>query len=363
MAESTKHIVSLPIAVLNQRTFHYQASFFWYAHRKIYSESAPHKALILWAERNLPTEAVPSRTLPLNLESAPSIITPAFFETYSVKPESVAVPLNIQASVQAALTLIDDNTVIEILDCDMAHLRAAPDLEIDDNEVWVDDIYEDWHLKSQDENLPVIAPYLHANRTSFNGGFVPIIARAKTIKKIVADWAAIHIDILKRDHTNKIKWWAGMFSLQVACANHQIKMRPHNWTYIPGINELSDQHYIVHYSVDKTFNKKDQLWPYLPTAKLPSNAYYELLTGWQLHLEEVEEGQKSIDDTWRHWIAKCLMLGHPERGILNALVDKGLSRAIAGKEIAEARHHPYLRGAKEILAREREKWREPDVSS
>lgn len=353
MVDPTEHTVSLPIAVLNQRTFHYQASLFWFAHRKIYEESAKHKALILWAERNLPTEAVPAHTLPLDLESSPSLITPAFFDVFKVKAEAVAAPLNIQAAINVALQLIDDNTVIEILDCDMAHFRAAPSIKVGDDEVWVDDIYEAWHLKSRDENFSVIAPYLTATGTSFNGGFVPIIAKAKTIKKIIADWAKIHVDILKQDHPNKIKWWAGMFSLQAACTNHQIKMQRHNWTYIPGINELSDQHYIAHYSVDKAFNKKDHLWPYLPTSRLPNNSYYDLVQAWQQHLVSIEVGATKIDDKWRHWIAKCLMLGHPERGILDALVEKGLSRAIAGKEIAEAREHPYLLGAKEILTRER----------
>jgi hypothetical protein len=356
VAKPTEHTVSMPIAVLNQRAFHYQASLFWFAHRSIYKDAAVHKAFILWAERNLPTEVRPDQTLPLDLESSPSLITRAFFETFAVEPESVAAPLNIQAAVQTALPLIDDDTVIEILDCDMAHFRAAPQMEVGDNEILVDDIYEAWHLKSRDENFSVIAPYLKATGTPFNGGFVPIIARAKTIKKIIADWANIHIDILKKDHPNKIKWWAGMFSLQAASTNHHIEMQRHNWTYIPGINELEDHHYIVHYSVDKAFNKKDHLWPYLPTCSLPDNAYYDLVKAWQDHLAATEDGITQLDDTWRHWIAKCLVLGHPERGILDALVDKGLSRSTAGKEIANARQHPYVRGAKEVLVRERKTW-------
>ena len=49
-----------------------------------------------------------------------------------------------------------------------------------------------------------------------------------------------------------------------------------------------------------------------------------------------------------------------------ATLDASLERAAKleqkMKEIAEARHHPYLRGAKEILTREREKWGESDTS-
>jgi len=356
VSDSSAHIVSMPIAVLNQRSFHYQASLFWFAHTKIYQEKAANKAMILWAERNLPNEARPNHSLPLDLDNAPSLITPPFFETYEVSADSVAVPLNIQASLKAALPLIEDETIIEVLDCDMAHFRNAPSFEVGDDEVWVDDIYENWHLKSLTDNYQVIAPHLKGTGKSFNGGFVPIITKAKTLKKIIDSWAEIHIEMLAEEHPSKIKWWAGMFSLQAACSNSDISMRRHNWTYIPGITVLKKEHYIVHYSVDKAFNKKDPLWPYLPTETLPNNNYYKLIKEWQLHLQKVEKGDAILDDTWRHWIAKCLMLKHPERGILDSLCEKGLSRAHAGLEIASARQNPYLRGAREILNREREKW-------
>lgn len=308
------------------------------------------KAMVLWAERNLPTEDVPLHELPLGLDSAPCLITPAFFDVYDAAPrENVAVPLNIQAAVKAALPMIDGNSIVEILDCDMAHFRPAPQLNIGKDEIWVDTIYENWHLKSNSDHYGVVQPYLNGNTTPFNGGFVPILARASTLKKIINDWAKIHIAILKDDHRDIIKWWAGMYSLQVACANNRVHMRSHSLCYIPGITPLTDEHYIVHYSVDKKFDKKDALWPFLPTSDLPKEPYYDLLSRWQNHLAAIEDGETHISDERKQWISEQLLLGHHERAVLDALSKQGLSRAYAAMAIGEVKAHPYFLGAQKAM--------------
>ena len=126
-------------------------------------------------------------------------------------------------------------------------------------------------------------------------------------------------------------------------------MRSHSLCCIPGITPLTDEHYIVHYSVDKKFDKKDALWPFLPTSDLPKEPYYDLLSRWQNHLAAIEDGETHISDEWKQWISEQLLLGHHERAVLDALSKKGLSRAYAAMAIGEVKAHPYFIGAKKAM--------------
>jgi hypothetical protein len=352
MNSSQQSLVSLPIAVLTKPSFRHQASLFWYSHLAVYGDDAYHRAKILWVEKNLASEPHATNISWLDDMGAPYTVSKAFFEVYDCPSLGVNVPLNIQAAVSQVIDDYDPDQLIEILDCDMFHLRPAPVMDIADDEIFVDSIYESWHLHTLGENREIISPYFRNEGKYYNGGFVPIIGKAKTIKKILNLWALIHIDIVQRDLPDRIKWWAGMYSLQAACENAEVTMKDINATYIPGKNELQTSYYIAHYSVDKIFDKKARAWPYVDKSLFPNNVYYDRISGWLGSQPESENATTVLEDKWRHWIAKCLLMEHTEESIIAGLVDKGYSKATVAEEIKLAKSNPYFKGASEIYERE-----------
>lgn len=62
-----------------------------------------------------------------------------------------------------------------------------------------------------------------------------------------------------------------------------------------------------------------------------------------------------MEDKWRHWIAKCLVMGHPVGFIIRNLEEKGYSQSIIEAEVKTAQQHPYIKGAKEVFSRELKK--------
>jgi len=253
MNSQDQTIISLPVAVLTKQSFWHQASLFWYSHKEVYGDDAYNRARVLWVEKNLESEPHAKNILWLDDMGAPYTVTKPFYDFYDCPSQGVNVPLNIQAAVAQVIDDYEADEILEILDCDMFHLRAVPSMEINDNEIYVDSIYESWHLHALGEHRDLISPYFQNNGAYYNGGFVPIIGKASTIKKILGPWAQIHIDFVKSDIPDRLKWWAGMYALQAACENCQVEMKDINGTYIPGKNELQNSHYIAHYSVDKVW--------------------------------------------------------------------------------------------------------------
>ncbi|NKB33163.1 MAG: hypothetical protein GKR91_08700 [Pseudomonadales bacterium] len=352
MSASSQSLISLPVAVLTKQSFRYQASLFWYSHRTVYGDDAFHRARILWVEKNLESEAHPTDITWLDDMGAPYTVTKPFYEFYACPSLGVNVPLNIQAAVAQVIDDYEPEQLLEILDCDMLHLRPAPTMELGDDEIYVDSVYEDWHLKSLGECREIISPYFKNNGAYYNGGFVPIIGKAKTLKKLLDSWAQIHIEIVNSDIADRLKWWAGMYALQAACENCQVEMKDINGTFIPGKNELRDSHYIAHYSVDKVFDKKKRGWPFLNKADFPNNIYYDRIIRWLDSQPKSEDPATDMEDKWRHWIAKCLMMEHPEEAIAASLVEKGYAKDLVAEEIARAKENPYFKGASEVFQRE-----------
>jgi hypothetical protein len=247
-------MISVPIAVC-AGNFGFQLDLFWHQHQKIYGVHAWRKALALVVDKNEPHEK--SHTvLPWAINMPYSMVKSCFdFLNLEQIQDRLIVPVNIQVALIQVLDKFDDDEVIELLDCDMFHLKPHPKIEIRD-EVVVSDVYENWHLKSLTDHKHVINPFLVKDHGAYNGGFVPIIAKAKTFKKIAISWLQAHKQVFQNTESNELKWWAGMYALQVACANHHVHMRHEDLVYIPGFNEYKPQHYISHYSCDTRFNKK-----------------------------------------------------------------------------------------------------------
>ena len=280
-------MISIPVAVHTDNiwgtsvTFKMQLDLFWFNHQLTYGAQASERARAIIIKRNFLTEAAQQRlTWPIDV---PHIMCEAAFD---LLPRSaglhelgfVASPLNIQLGLSQILPTMDDEQLIELLDCDMFHFRPAPPMAVGDDELIVCDFYENWHLKSLTDNKHVIEAYFKNGGRYYNGGFVPIIGKVKTFRKILADWTDLHIDILQQDQEEDTHWWAGMFALQAACERAGVTMIARDICYIPGANPLHDAHYLCHYSVDTRFNKKT--YPDIDVSTFEQNIFYERILLW-----------------------------------------------------------------------------------
>jgi hypothetical protein len=269
-------MITLPVAVHND-FFKWQLDLFWHNHKLTYKHLAKHKTMAIIIKRNNPQE---QKIEQLQWDTdIPHIMCESFFDILgSEAPGENHVPLNIQIGLQQILSRFNDDEIIEIIDCDMFHFRHHPFIDIEDDEIIVDDIYEPWHLKSLSTNRKIIEIYFENGGRFYNGGFVPIIAKAKTFRKILPQWIAVHIDIAKRNYSGEVNWWAGMFSLQVACEKNKVRMIAKDWCYVPGINQLTDKHYIAHYSCSYKFNKKT--FPSVDVTQFEHNVFFDRLRSW-----------------------------------------------------------------------------------
>lgn len=271
-------MITIPIAVHNE-FFKWQLDLFWYNHKLIYGDEAYNKAIAIIIKRNTSKETKPE-TVSWNLD-IPKKLCDSYFDYLNINENGYLLPLNIQIGLLQILNEIDDNETIELTDCDMFHIKKYEDVEIKEDEFYVCDIYEKWHLLSTNENKNVVQKYLNNNTILYNGGFVPIIGLCKTFKKIIDDWISIHKNMVLNDnHEHLIKWWSGMYSFQAACQNNNVKMISKDYCYVPEINNISEFHHIVHYSVDKSFNKT--LFPKVELIKFKDNIYYNKVKKWFL---------------------------------------------------------------------------------
>lgn len=256
----SKHVISIPVAVHNDH-FKWQLDLFWYYHKKQYGEDAYKMAHAIILKRNHPPEEKVEE-LQWDLDIPHSMCDPYF----DFNPEWKGMHLmqtNIQIGLQQIIKKLDDNDIVEILDCDMFHLKHRPPLDVRDDEVYVATEYEDWHLKSKTDNKDIIARYLHNTGGDYNGGFVPIICNVRTLKKILPEWIAVNVDIVKQDYKDYIYWWSAMYALSASCEKNNVNMIEYNKCYIHRINKLDDEKYICHYSVDGDFihkNNKEHLF-------------------------------------------------------------------------------------------------------
>jgi hypothetical protein len=279
-------VITLPVAVHTDR-FRWQLDLFWFAHRHIYGRDAHARAHAIVIKRNDVRDSKAER-MSWNID-VPHTMCEAFFDLDGVGrgrslPSSkfdMAVPLNIQTGLMQVLPIFADEQVLEVIDCDMFHFRPCLSRDVAPNELLVSDVYENWHLFSLTKNRDIISPYFANGGRYYNGGFVPIIGRTATFKRILPEWSAVHIDILRRNYNGLIHWWAGMFALQAACEKTRVQMVGCDYCYVPDANTLTPTQYIGHYSVDQAFNKR--AFPRVDINKLPNNPYYRMIVDWVRH--------------------------------------------------------------------------------
>lgn len=267
---------------VNQKRFLWHLDLMWFAHKEIYGSSAKDKFLSALVSHNYKQDIVHDHIL-CDTDAPYKICKPYFYDpviSSSLEKviEGLCVPLNIQTALRDVVYNLSDNQLIEVVDHDMLHIKHHPNFDIRENELIVCDLYEKWHLHSTTEHKHIIQKYT-TNSNIHNGGFVPVIGLASTFKRILSDWINIHVDILNDQYSNQlIYWWAGMYSLNAACAKNNVKMISQDICYIPGLNSLNNNHYMVHYSIDSIFNKKT--YPKIDLTKFPNNTYYNLLQRW-----------------------------------------------------------------------------------
>jgi hypothetical protein len=268
-------MISLPVVVHNNY-FEWQLDLFWHSHKTVYGNKA--EALALIVKRNYDYESS-IETMQWDMD-VPHFMCEPFFEwlDWGKPVTDFDLPLNIQTALDQTVHFLDPDEVLEVLDGDMCHISESPDTPVADDEIYVDAIYEWWHLKSLSTNRRFIEIYFENGGKFYNGGFVPIIGKAKTFAKILPEWIEVHKHMLAQNYEPNIKWWSGMFALQVACEKSKVLMIAKDYCYVPVVNQLARTHYVAHYAVDNKFDKRK--FPDLDISSFENNVFYKRVSDW-----------------------------------------------------------------------------------
>jgi hypothetical protein len=159
--------------------------------------------------------------------------------------------------IQTSLKQIDLNpsTTYCLLDPDMFPIKHSV-LNVPDGLIIHDNVYEKWHMRMHDENS--FFKSMVDNKFNFSG-FVPIIINGYTLSKILDDWIDLHIQCYWAVEDDSRRWWAGMYSYNLACAKHGVNVIEKQLCGIPGYHSsLTEEMLFIHYSVDNSvLNKKN----------------------------------------------------------------------------------------------------------
>ena len=268
-----------PLSIFNApHTEHYRWSvdLYWYAQKKFCNIKIDETTLVAIVKRNKPYEQK-QETLAWNIDIPHKLVEAYYDYDPSLNNDDINYyQLNIEYGILQILKDIPDEQVIELIECDMFHLAPTPLYYIDDDMIITDNIYEEWHLKSRTDNQYIVKPFIRGD-IKFNGGFFPMILKAKTLKKIIYPWIKALVDLLHSDITGDERWWSGMYALQIACQNENVKMLNENLCYIPGINDIEGKR-ICHYSIGHEFNKRN--FPNIDVSLFPDNAFYNTIKEW-----------------------------------------------------------------------------------
>jgi len=261
--------------------FKEQIMFFHHQHCKIYSTDAKNKAIIPIIKYNTYNEKNKAKTdvdwgltLPYKMVESVYDLIPI---DNKFNPH-IYLPINLFTSARQVMDTLEDDTIIEIIDADLVHLKPYPKNyhDLKDNEIIADNFYEDWHMHIStptSENRHIIQEFLTHNEDGYmNGGF-NIIGKVKTIKSIMDDIIYYSIKVTEKMHSDPHSWWCAMYGLNIACHNNKIKMINGDNCYYPCINKIEDKHYIAHYSCDKTHYDKRFL-PNVNVDLFPDDLFY-----------------------------------------------------------------------------------------
>lgn len=269
-------MITIPVAVAND-LFRWQISFFEFQHKKIYGNEAKNKALILIIKRNFREEPI-INDVDWNL-TLPYKMVESVYDLYPNLKTRTYNPINLYTSVLQIIENLDDEECVEIVDADMVHLKKFDIYNLKDDEIYTDDVYENWHMFVNSKNRFVIQKYLKHDLEGYMNGGSNVIAKVKTLKKLLPEIIEVAIDIATYSELESHRWWSAMFALNVACHNQKIKMINTNSCYYPNINQLDLQkHHMVHYSCDPLFRKTE--FPNIDFTKFKNNEFYNSIKEW-----------------------------------------------------------------------------------
>jgi hypothetical protein len=277
--------VSIPSTVATDY-FKKQILFFQFQHLEVYSSDALNKAIIPIVKYNHlrdKTNEVQDVNWDLKI---PYKMVDSVYNIININilyNPDIYIPINVFTSAKQIINELDDDTLVEIIDADLVHLKHYPKEyhDLKDNEIITDNFYENWHMfisKPDSKNRHVILEFLTHNEEGYmNGGF-NVVGKVKTIKSIIDDIILYSVKVtekmyVKNNNTkNHHTWWCAMYGLNIACHNNKIKMINGNNCYYPNVNNLTDSHYIAHYSCDPLYNKRKI--PNVDVEKFPNNIFY-----------------------------------------------------------------------------------------
>lgn len=270
-------MISIP-TVVNRPTFALQLDLLWHQHKKIYGPQAWRKVLAAVINRNEKTDSTLTK-LPWDI-GVPYAIVDSFH--YFINLEDVNyTPLNTIVGLYQVLQYFDDEEVLEIIDCDQFHMYKHPQIKVGDNELIVDAVSEEWFLKSTSQLSFNVTPWLSSQHGIWNGGWMPIIGKAKTFKTIMVDWIQYTKKCFLTIKEPNQNWWSSMYGFQIACANNKIKMTHKEMVYLPGFNSIKPEHYICHYSVDQKYKKWEmRTIDDIKQEQFEDNLFYNSIKEW-----------------------------------------------------------------------------------
>tara|TARA_Y100001951_G_C11262347_1_gene253332 strand:- start:16 stop:849 length:834 start_codon:yes stop_codon:yes gene_type:complete len=270
----------IPVSIVDDR-YKWMANFWSYAQKKIYGQEAFNNSILSVVKQNTTKDKI-YNDIDWKLHGLPYHMCPPIWKYVKSKNDNCVV-INVFSAIKPIIKNFPDEDIIVLSDMDVVMLKKYDNVLPGDDNVICYDGYEDWHMfiaNSSKKNYYKIQPYLHHNDEGYmNGGFIPIFIKNKTLKKIIDDVINIAEKIIESDCDPLWKWWSCMTAFSIVCHNHKIKMISQDNTYIPSHNDYNIQnHYFVHYSVDKVFNKAT--FPNHDISSYPHTNFYNLVRDW-----------------------------------------------------------------------------------
>lgn len=271
------NVVTVPVAVAKNH-FKWMIQIFEYQHKKIYGDQAASKCIIPIIKRNFRDE-IKVESVDWNLTLPYKMVDGVYDMDYDLTDNRAFLSVNLYAAVTHIINELNDEDYIEIIDADMFHIRQYNSPLPEDNQINADDRYENWHMFVNGKNRYVIEKYLKHKEEGYMNGGSNIVGKVKTVKKLLPEIIDVAIDIIRTSPDHRHRWWACMFSTNVACHNQKIKMISRDDCYYPpGDGTIPPHKHIVHYSVDPIINKGG--FPNVKLAEFKDNLFYNSVKEW-----------------------------------------------------------------------------------
>ena len=135
-------MISIPVAIKNEY-FRWQLDLFWYFHKKHYGVLAHKHAHAIIVEDLCHAKSNPASTaIDWSLDIPKTFCTHHKDFYKSPKCDIWYEPLNIPAGLEQIIKRFDDEDILELLDCDMFHVRKAPVIKVEHYTLLVETFYE-----------------------------------------------------------------------------------------------------------------------------------------------------------------------------------------------------------------------------